>query len=1191
LPGGHDTHLTLPQRERPSFFSGPSPFIDRDAELAWLERLLQQAVEGRPHVAFVSGEAGVGKTRLLRELRNEAARAGVRVVYGRCREELDLPYAPLEPLFRELVREDAASVGDTRDALASSHDGGRRRAQFQSIAERVFQHARGWAILLVLEDLHWADRASLELLAHLCFAADDAAQGEAVPLLVVCTLRRTAVGDALAQVRARLAREEIFHEIDLEGLGLDEVEALTRALGISDPSRHLVARLLQVTDGNVLFLEEILRNLVREGALERRGERWLPTVDPAEVELPGHVALAIHSNIESFDEQTLEILAAAVPLDAHFDGESLAAITGAPRQAVDAAVRQALDLGLLRAQRNELRFRHSLLRQGLQSRLGPARRAALHRRIAEWLEARHAGDTDGRVGEIAHHWLQADHRGEEARVMAIVRRAGDRALEELAHDQAARWYQAALSLDEKAHLLSARERGELHRLASLAHFREMDADLCLAECEKAARIYREVGDWEGLARSLALKARTEVTLAPAPVGTLVDLAPLEECLAHLPEGAAELRCEIDGVRSEAYNFARHPERAEEIARGCLVRARELGNARLCAWVGLALGSAQLNRLAVAEALATYDDALADARRSGDTWTLGLPLHRIPLVLASLGRLAHADRYLLEADAVARRTGDWGDHSIALGANAAIALARGDLWGAEDVARDTIQAVRRTGYPWGGVTALMALASARALRGAWQEAEDAVALLEAPGLLFAEPGPDMQFMAAQMRLRLRTLAGRPGPGAAAEAENFLKILEASGLDLGTLSGFCICLEVAASLGHSELARRAADTIGRAVGDEMLFSHGCEFLIPRVLGVGAACRGAWDEAEEQFARALSAARETGAASELARTQVDLAAALLGRGAEGDREEAGQRLTQAQGAISRLGLHGLEGRAAELARSLDRPDALGGDASGDTAAIEEGERRLLECVARGRNDAEIGDRLLIRADTTERRLRALFDKLGVAGRTEATAWAIEQGIGMPARRAEPGGGPRRSRAHLPHAGLRAGEPVAILVSDIQRSTEIIQTLGDAKARELVHVHNRIARACLREQAGSEVQHTGDGFIFTFASAVNAVRCAVAFQRALERHRRDAGESIRVRIGVHTGTPIPEEGRLFGLAMNTAARICSHCPTGEIEISQPVREACADLELGFEARGPAQLKGIEQPVPVHRVLWQEKR
>ena len=98
---GHGAHVPPPPAGR-SFFSSPPPFVGRDEELAWLARLLHEAVAGRPGVAFVYGEAGIGKTRLVREFRQEARAAGARVLYGRCQEDLELPYAPLEPLLREL---------------------------------------------------------------------------------------------------------------------------------------------------------------------------------------------------------------------------------------------------------------------------------------------------------------------------------------------------------------------------------------------------------------------------------------------------------------------------------------------------------------------------------------------------------------------------------------------------------------------------------------------------------------------------------------------------------------------------------------------------------------------------------------------------------------------------------------------------------------------------------------------------------------------------------------------------------------------------------------------------------------------------------------------------------------------------------------------------------------------------------
>ena len=163
-------------------------------------------------------------------------------------------------------------------------------------------------------------------------------------------------------------------------------------------------------------------------------------------------------------------------------------------------------------------------------------------------------------------------------------------------------------------------------------------------------------------------------------------------------------------------------------------------------------------------------------------------------------------------------------------------------------------------------------------------------------------------------------------------------------------------------------------------------------------------------------------------------------------------------------------------------------------------------------------------------------------------------------------------------------------ILFTDMEGSTAITQRLGDARAMELLRTHDTIIRDALKARGGSEVKHTGDGIMASFASVVGAVECAIAIQRAFAEHNETAEEPIRVRIGLNAGEPIAEDDDLFGTAVNEAARITATAKGGEILVSNVVRELAKGKDFLFADRGETSLKGFDEPVRLYEVRWREE-
>jgi len=175
-----------------------------------------------------------------------------------------------------------------------------------------------------------------------------------------------------------------------------------------------------------------------------------------------------------------------------------------------------------------------------------------------------------------------------------------------------------------------------------------------------------------------------------------------------------------------------------------------------------------------------------------------------------------------------------------------------------------------------------------------------------------------------------------------------------------------------------------------------------------------------------------------------------------------------------------------------------------------------------------------------------------------------------------------------------LETGAFRTILFTDVEGSTALTQRLGDAKARDLLREHERMVREALKAHGGSELKTTGDGFMASFSSAVRALECSIAMQRAFATHNESAQEAILVRVGMNAGEPIAEDdpdGRsdLFGTAVIEAARIAAAAKGGEILVSNVVRELAKGKEFSFVDRGEVALKGFDEAVRLYEVRWRE--
>jgi DNA-binding SARP family transcriptional activator len=485
-------------------------FVGRAHETARLRAALDEALAGRGRLVFLTGEQGIGKTRMAIELGEEARRRGAAVLWGRCYEREGAP--PLWPwvqalrayagtcdpaLVRSELHRQAALVAELvpelRDRVpelerpTSPRDPAEARFQlFDAVATLLGRAARARPLVIVLDDLHASDAGSLLLLE---FVARELASTR---VLVIGTCRDAELrrGHPLTETLAELTRERLFERVPVRGLSEPEVRGFIEANVDSPLPPELAQAVHERTEGNPLFVTEVVRLLIHERSLVDgpvSGSDW-------SVRVPESVRDVIRRRLDRLSPQCNEVLRLAAVAGREFGLEQLQALVG------DTSVDELLALIDEASAADAVeevpevieryRFRHRLIQETLLDELGTTRRVRLHARIAEALEALYGAEVDAHAAELVHHFAEArgvlDSRG----LIRYSRVAGEQALAAHAYDEALAHFRRALDAksgktvdDETAWLLfglarsefGARERYDLgdalrHVQAAFAHF-------------------------------------------------------------------------------------------------------------------------------------------------------------------------------------------------------------------------------------------------------------------------------------------------------------------------------------------------------------------------------------------------------------------------------------------------------------------------------------------------------------------------------------------------------------------------------------------------------------------------------------------------------------------------------------------------------------------------------------------------
>lgn len=900
-------------------------FVGRRRELELLEQWLDEAVSGQPRVVFVSGDVGVGKSRLVHELQQWAvAERDVEVCTGRCREHLGLPYLPfassLLPRLESLAgtdpsQEGSASVISRLLGRAQSADSASRPPLaddempdqektwlFLAVTGATVALTRTRPLLLVLDDLHWVDRASLELFTYLVLGIADASVLEPVSFMVIAT-HRPDVDEPVAGELARVAREGLYRHLDLEGLNTEESAVLVDSLGLHRSSRQLDHFLHEASSGNPLFLE----NLVRQVARRSGDTDDLSTAAATDVDLSGPPELtnAIAARLDEVSEAARNVLTVAAFLGRSFSASVLGDVTEQPEDELDVALEEAATHGLIAGDGSSWWFEHPLYARVAYAAPGPARRKDVHLAIARALDE--SGDRP--VLEVAHHFIEAGSAATPRERLEYTTAAGNRAWDMLAWADAARCYETAAA--------AAEELGEpdgliadLHFRAGDAHHRNMDVRLGQAHVATALERYRAARDVRRVAVALVEQAHAQ--LHEARFGTAIDTSELDDALDALHDTDPVLEARLLAQLGEVAWAQGDLERGTELSTRALEIGRHVNDHRACTRALSALAIIDWMRLDLRSAEERFQDALTHAKAQDDPWLLGLPSPRLALTQLWRGDPDRAEKVAAEALEETAFTGNAAERSLALTALTIVALARGQLLEAERYGEEAWTAARLSRYMWSCSFFLPAVASARILRGAFGPSELALdKLRDSEGDVVVEE--ETVWLARQIA---RAHAGQHDEVRAAVAAHPERVSGRWPPFIGASGWFAYLGELALLVEVDLPLDRIERGLARAADHGMVLSDGPVVLLPRVRGALARRRGRVEEADALLREAVEVARARGLRPELGRASLELAHLLA---ADGGREEAGQLAREARGVFDELDMPAFEQQAAELADRL--------------------------------------------------------------------------------------------------------------------------------------------------------------------------------------------------------------------------------------------------------------------------------
>jgi class 3 adenylate cyclase len=945
-PLAESTGTNLPARLRAL---PQATYIGRAREQSLLLERWDLAVDGQRQVVLISGEPGIGKTRLVTQAASAAIHDEATILYGRCDEDQGIPYHPWLEILRDYVRiaprrllrphagelrrlvpELSQRLGAAGPPPLADPDA-ERYLLFKAVAGLLAAAAAHAPLLVILDDLHWADEPTLALIKHVVRASSTDR------LLVLGTFRDSDVGpeDLLSGILADLRREPAVTRLELTGLEQADIVDMIETLAghpIGAAGQGFAGRVHRDTAGNPFFVGELLRHLRETDAIvvDRVGRWSFTDPDPADA-LPRSVREVIGRRLQRLGGDAREVLSAGAVLGPEFDVQLLAQATGRPAPEVVDLLAEGVQAALLtrtapapapgprpRAT-GVYAFSHGLVQATLYDALPAGRRVGLHRDIGLAIEQSVAGRAD-RLAELAHHFLEAALGGDVDRAVDYATQAGHQAMRQFAYEQAETLFARALAVapadrpTTRIGLLQCLGEAQMRRGETTA------ARRTLLEAAASARRHDEP---EALARATLACGIWGLTAGVDEV--LVELA--EEAIARLEGGPSRrLLAEVKGLLAATLYFASAPRRerglrlsaeAVVLAQAEHERAPDRASAATLAYVRVRAMLAQWGTDSAGGDV-ECGELLALCREVGNgelellvrNWRVNvlLELGDFPGFDRELARVEHMAAELRQPRAIAFLPLHRGMRAIMQGR---FAEAEGFNARARELGARVQNSVSEL-----AADAQMLLT--RMLQGRLPELEQPLR-----GLVATYPE------VAALRCALVVALVQAGRDDEARAE--LAVVTAAGLDAiprdnTYVIGLALLAEAAAELADAATARGLYERLKPLMG-RWVVSPTAAALWPldRTLGILAAADGAFDLALAHLAAARAVAELVDALPTLALTALDEARVLAARRAPEDRERAVARAREARLLAEHLQMHHVVSAAARLeAGSTDKRTA---------------------------------------------------------------------------------------------------------------------------------------------------------------------------------------------------------------------------------------------------------------------------
>jgi DNA-binding SARP family transcriptional activator len=853
-------------------------FVGRAEDIDALGDVYAEVVGGTRRLMLVCGEPGIGKTRLAAEFARRAYEQAAIVLYGRCDEEALLAQQPFVEALRHYVHayparelagrlprvagelrrilpEIADHIPDLAEPLTGDPEGARSRL-FEAVGSLLCEAARSTPVVLVLDDLHWADKATLLLLKYLVRYPRDAR------LMVLGMYRDTELDPdhPLSATLTDLGREHYLKRRALAPLDAAAVSELVHVHAGEEASSELGQIVYEGTEGNAFFVVEVLRHLAESGTIAAEGADSQPGIATGRLAVPESAKEVIGHRVARLGRDTNRLLATASVLGTQFELDVLQRLSVQAEEDLVDDVESALRARVLQevaGPPGRYMFSHTLIRDTLYDALSATRRALLHRRAGAALEEARSANLEPYLPELAHHFARAGLSGDLDKAIEYGRRAGEHALMQSAYEQAVSQFRRTVEIIDTV--------GPARRLAQRC-------DLVIAQGEAE----RQAGD--PAYRQTLLNAASQAQKLHDPKRLARAAIANNRGIYSSGQGIDRERVKVLQAALHAYDTADSPTRAallallalelmtdqdwrrrDKLSNDAVAMARRVGDPWTLAQVLTQRCASQWNpSLTPAERRALLREASEIADQLKDPLLAGHVAYLGAQAAMNVGDLEESDRLLAQLTAIAEELAQpfmrWYDHN----ARAKRFAISGPPEEAERLAFAALEIGRRAGQPDSELWFVGQLIAARFLQGSLDRGDPHLPeLVRTPGSTIPAgpgivPNPQMPLLTDAAMSMILSEVGRP-----ADARRFFELLMSNDLDLPpNYTAFLI--PVYASVACARVGdARSAERLHAILRphSHVLVTTGASWfgVVNHHLGVLAAILGRPDEADARFAEA--------------------------------------------------------------------------------------------------------------------------------------------------------------------------------------------------------------------------------------------------------------------------------------------------------------------------------------------------